>query len=122
MDKDFASVVSEFSSWGVTLQLVRTSTYYNPYTSGVSPSEVVYDVQAIVFDYTNKQEGSTTKPNTLIQTGDKQVYLIPNIDVTRVDPTTDFIVINGRRHKIVAAKSVDPTQSSPYYFELFVRV
>lgn len=96
---------------------------YNPATSESVPSETSYEVTAMVFDYTLQSNGTQTEKNTLIQTGDKQVFIKPLSAPapTTFSPEKDFLILGGKRYRIITYKELNPSQSSNLLIELFVR-
>lgn len=95
---------------------------YDVETSSVPTTETQYAVKAMVFDYTLQSNGSQTEKNSLIQTGDKQVFVQPTDDVPALSPEKDFVVIGTKRYRIITYKELNPAQSGNILMELFVRV
>lgn len=122
---DFHSVVKEFlndQQWHVNVTLIKTTSVYDPDTSENIVTEKRYTMQAIPLDYINKNEGAGTNVQTLIRSGDKQVFIRPNRFVTSIDPSADTLKIGNIVYKIVTVKEVNPTSSDVLYYELFARV
>lgn len=122
---DFNDVVSEFfdaQGWSCSATLIKTTSVYDPNTSENIVTEKRYAMQAIPFDYINKFQGATTQTETLIRTGDKQVFIKPTPLVADIDPSADKLQIGTTIYKIVTVKTVNPTLTNPLYHELFVRV
>lgn len=89
-----------------------------------------YPVNAMFFDYIRKNEGLTSENNTLIQSGDKQVYVQPPqknasdpYSLPHILPNKDFLKLNGRLYKIVALKQLNPSMSNEgcVLYELYIR-
>lgn len=121
---DFNDVVNEFftvQGWSCSATLIKTSSVYDPNTSENIVTESRFTMQAIPFDYINKFQGLTTQQNTLIQTGDKQVFLKKNPLVTSINPSSDTLKIGDIVYKIITVKEVNPTLTNTLYYELFVR-
>lgn len=122
---DFNDVVNEFftvQGWSCSATLIKTSSVYDPNTSENVVTESRFTMQAIPFDYINKFQGVSTQSDTLIKTGDKQVYLKPTPLVISIDPNADRLQIGSTIYKIVTVKECNPTLTNPLYYELFVRV
>lgn len=122
---DFNDVVNEFftvQGWSCSATLIKTSSVYDPNTSENVVTESRFTMQAIPFDYINKFQGASTQSDTLIKTGDKQVYLKPTPLVISIDPSADRLQIGSTIYKIVTVKEVNPTLTNTLYYELFVRV
>ncbi len=79
-------------------------------------------MKAIVLDYINKFEGSAQQQNTLIRTGDKQVFLYPSQYVKDIDPTSDKLQLGSKVYDIVVVKEMNPNLSNTLYWELYVRI
>lgn len=122
---EFNSVVSEFfdtQGWSCLAYIQKfTDGGYNQNTSEQIQILTEYPVRTIPFDYINKFQGSTTLDNTLIRTGDKQVYVKPSQYVTSINPESDKLRMNGIVYKIITMKEVNPTLDNVLYYELFVR-
>lgn len=122
---EFNDVVSEFfdvQGWSCSATLIKRTSVYDPNTSENVVTEKHYTMKAIPFDYLNKFQGVSTQTDTLIKTGDKQVYLKPTPLVVSIDPSADRLQIGSVIYKIVTVKEVNPTLTNPIYYELFVRV
>lgn len=94
---------------------------YDPNTSTQTNVEDLYNVRTLAFDYVSKFDGFTTHPNSLIKTGDKQIFMKP-LDFApdpRVD--VDFIEAGGVRRRIISCKKLSPDNSNVLLFELFTR-
>lgn len=95
---------------------------YDPSTSEFIPvAPPVYSCKTIVLDYALQGNGDSTMYNTLIRTGDKRVYLQPVVNMPRLNPASDIVMLNGVRHKIITYKEVNPSQTGNYLVEMFVR-
>jgi hypothetical protein len=108
---------------------VAISETYDPTTSENTVSYQDYAVNILVFDYVRKQEGVGTEKNTLVQTGDKQVYVQPpqktdtGIPLPHLSPNSDFLKVGDKTYKIVTVKQYNPSMSSDgcIVYELYVR-
>lgn len=126
LDRTVASMMSKF---GTTAQVVVvTNEYYDPSSSENVVTTLEYDVSALIFDFIRKGDGLGTENNTLIQTGDKQVFIQPpdkigGVPLPHILPNRDKIRINGTLYKIIVLKqdNMSITQQGCVMYELFVR-
>lgn len=108
---------------------VVTSEEYDPETSENVVVVTPYKVKAIFFDYIDKNSGVGTEKNTLVQTGDKQVFIQPphktetGIPLPHLDPNKDRLKVGDKLYKIVVAKEYNPSMSRKgcVLYELYVR-
>ena len=122
---DFHSVVNEFlndQQWHTDVTLIKTTSVYDPDTSENIVTEKRYTMQAIPLDYINKNEGAGTNAQTLIRSGDKQVFIKPSKYVTDIDPSADMLQMGSKVYKIITVKTFDTTLADVLYYELFVRI
>lgn len=110
---------------------VVTGAQYDPTTSENIVTTVDYPVRAMFFDYVRKNEGVGTENNTLIKTGDKQVFIQPThkadplaAPIPQIDPSKDKLTIGNTQYKIITVKQVNAnmTDEGCILYELFVRV
>jgi hypothetical protein len=88
-----------------------------------------YAVNILVFDYVRKQEGMGTEKNTLVQTGDKQVYVQPpqktdvGLPLPHLSPNRDFLKVGDKIYKIITVKQYNPSLSTDgcIMYELYIR-
>lgn len=122
---DFNSVVSEFfdeQDWSCKAFLIKYTDVYDASTSENVQTEKKYETKAMVFDYIRKFEGSTTEADTLIRTGDKQVYLKTSKYFSDIDASKDKLQIGNKIYSIVAVKDFNPNYKNCIYYELYVRI
>jgi hypothetical protein len=111
---------------------VAISSAYDPDTSENVVTYHDYPVNVLVFDYVRKNEGEGTANNTLVKTGDKQVYVQPpqknNLDpLPHLDANKDLLKIETTdgvaTYKIVTVKQYNPSLTSQgcILYELYVR-
>lgn len=117
-------------SYGTTAYvLVTTKEEYNPDTSENKVEVVPYKVRAIFFDYIDKTAGVGTEKNSLVQTGDKQVFIQPphkteaGIPLPHILPNSDKLKIGDKVYKIVVIKEFNTSMSRQgcVLYEAFVR-
>lgn len=84
-------------------------------------------VRAILLDLDRTNNGFSSKFNTLISSGDKELYMFPtqladNLAAPIVpDPTKDSITVAGIKYKIHVVKSADPKGSNPLLYNFLLR-
>lgn len=132
---DFAGLVSsmmdEFGGNATFITQIDTGEY-NPATgtNTVVTSEI--PIRAILMDLTLQSNGQGTKDKTLIQDGDKVLYVRPTDyllpilmpdGVLVVDSADDRVIVGGIKYKVVTMKAIDPTASElqPLLYELYIR-
>lgn len=132
---DFRAAVSglmdDFGTTATYIAQIDTGEY-DPATGQVSVTVGEYSVRAIMTDMTLRSNGQTVKSGTLIQEGDKLVFVEPTTELLPVlypsgaieaDPTDDKIKVGSITYKVVSVKVVDPaaTGTAPIVWELYVR-
>ncbi len=129
MLEHFGEMLTDFfaESPGVG-EYVKSNTSYDPITQDITSVEERTTIQCIVLDYTLQSNGYTLKNGTLIQAGDKQVFVRPPKSVGApnnftIDPAKDKIVIEGVQYNIVTFKQVNPTMGGDaLLYEFCLRV
>lgn len=109
--------------------LVATKEEYDLETSENKVVVVPYKVKAIFFDYVDKTAGSGTEKNTLVQTGDKQVFIQPphktqtGIPLPHLQANRDKLKVGDKIYKIVTIKEFNTsmTREGCVLYECFVR-
>ena len=121
--QDFISTVNTFLiEFGGPAVFVRVNAgVYDPILSKVTQTEFLYNTTAIMMDYIKKDEGVKDRENSLIRSGDKQVFIRPILNGPYPKQGVDFIEMAGVRRKIVSVKEVNPSGLEPIFFELYVR-
>lgn len=127
---DFDGAVAEFmQEFGFTatyLQPDGTSTY-DPATGTNSVNYLRIPVKAVQMDLNLRSNGTTVANNTLIQSGDKQLYIQPpnKTDAIllplEVNPSSDKVEINGVVWRILTFKEITPSASDQILIELYIR-
>lgn len=127
---DFDYAVLEFmQDFGTTMQYTKiVAGEYDVETGVVSSTEEVTDVEGIILDLTLQSNGYSTKYGTMVQAGDKEIFVRPpkkadsSADNLVVDPATDFIVVGDVEWKVVTFKEVNPVgDDNPILFSFYVR-
>jgi hypothetical protein len=126
-DRTVASMMAKF---GTTAYIsVAVSEEYDPSTSENTASYQDYLVNIMAFDYVRKNEGEGTEKDTLVKTGDKQVYVQPpqktevGLALPHLNANRDLLKIGDKQYKIVTVKQLNPSllQDSCILYELYVR-
>lgn len=127
LDRTVANMMSKF---GTTAYIsVSISEAYDPLTSENVVSYQDYPVNVMMFDYVRKNEGEGTEQNTLVKTGDKQVYVQPpqktemGLALPHLNANKDLLKLGDQVYKIVTVKQLNPSlsQDSCVLYELYVR-
>jgi len=127
---DFDGAVSEFmQEFGFTATYLQPdgTSAYDPSTGTNTVNYLSIPVKAIQMDLNLRSNGLTVAPNTLIQSGDKQLYIRPpNKSDTEavalvVNPAADKVEINGVLWRILTFKEITPDATDQILIELYIR-
>lgn len=126
---DFDQVVMEFFvDYGFTVTYLQASTAsYNPATGENTVAVTEIPVEAIQLDLPLTRNGAATATGTLIQDGDKQLFIRPpnktdaNASALSVNPASDRVRIGATEWRIVTHKETNPTGSNQILIELYIR-
>lgn len=126
---DFDLTVVEFmNDYGVAATYIKkTQGDYNPATGEAPETTVEIPVKAIQLDLPLTRNGASTIGGTVIQDGDKQVFVQPPQKTEQyalpivVDVATDKINLNGVLWNIITFKETNPTGLNQILIELYVR-
>jgi hypothetical protein len=129
MDKFHKVVAKEMSRYGfdVNITVNRGDGVYDPVTSTYTESTTTLICRGILFDYTLQSNGTSTHKSTLIQAGDKHLFLQPpmqvdpNTLITSLSPEKDNITIGTDTYSIVTFKEVNPSVSNSCLWEVYIR-
>jgi hypothetical protein len=99
---------------------------YDPATSSYTAVVTPYAVRIIPFDYIKKGDGVGEENNSLIQTGDRQIFLEPPIQsllpaMPRIQPSKDKLQVLDKIYRIIALKDLNPTMADTIIYEMYVR-
>ncbi len=127
--EDFDSaIMSFFSEFGFSATYLQASTAtYNPATGENVVTVTEIPVEAIQLDLPLTRNGASTATGTLIQDGDKQLFIRPpkktNIGypVLAVNPAADRVRIGLTEWRIVTAKELNPSTQDSILIELYIR-
>lgn len=99
---------------------------YDPATSTYNTTQIDTPVQCLIQDLDRINNGLSTKFNTLIVAGDRELYMRPvektNPLATPIvpDPSSDRITVNGVTYKIFISRVSDPG-SIPILYNFLLR-
>lgn len=113
----------------VAYVVVATKEGYDVETSENVVTEVPYKVRAMFFDYVDKAAGVGTERNSLVQTGDKQVFIQPphktitGVPLPHIMPNRDKLRVADKIYKIVTIKEFNTsmTRQGCVLYEAYVR-
>lgn len=94
---------------------------YDPATSTAISGEVIYPVRALVFDYVAKSLGMGVQGDSLVRSGDKQVFIQPS-NFPRPIAKVDSFMYQGSRFSVIVAKEINPSGDNVLLHELHVRL
>ena len=118
------SVVSNMiGRFGGPGQLIKrpANNSYNPSTGKVVNVPISYSVKIIAFDFLQKKDGDSAMTNTLIKSGDKQIYMQFDSTVPTPVAHVDELVYAGNTFEIITVKQLNPSGSNVVYTEMYIR-
>lgn len=126
---DFDGCVRDFmNDFGfVATYLQYTVGAYDPTTGSNTSTTIQTSVNAILLDRLLKNDGLGTQYGSLIQAGDKQLFIQPIQKSNTlaspiiVDPSKDRIQIGTTIYKIVTSKEINTTAANQVLIELYIR-
>jgi hypothetical protein len=81
-----------------------------------------------LFDLTLQSNGTSTFRSTLIEAGDKQLFIQPPVKsdnpnwiTNEIVPGRDTITIKGDSYDVVTFKEINPTTTNSILWELYIR-
>jgi len=130
VDKYVRVVKKEMDRMGFDIIIQRADqSIYDPATSTISNVVKEFECRGLLFDLNLQSNGDGTKYNTLIEAGDKQLFIQPpeddgfyhtsNIDLIR--PNKDTVKIGDRIYTIVTFKQLNPSTQNSVLFECYIR-
>lgn len=125
---DFDQTVIEFmADMGSTVTINQViEGAYDPATGLVGTSTIAITTKAILMDLTLQSNGLSTKYGTLVEAGDKELYMQPphklnGGPVIQISPASDKVTVAGIAYKIVTLKEINPTGADPILYTLYLR-
>ena len=95
---------------------------YDVNTSTSITPTVTYPVRVLIFDYVKKTDGAGVVGNSLIESGDKQVFVQPTYDLPKPKARISSLVIQDVTYNVITVKAIDPAGTGDVIlYELFVR-
>ena len=114
------SLISRYGGDVVYTSYVPGAYNFDTGTSITTKKE--YYTTGVVLDLTLQSNGYSIKYGTLVQSGDKEAYLIPPDGGIIVNPATDTFSMAGKTWKVVSFKEINPTGIAPLVYMLYLRV
>lgn len=120
-------LINEFGG-PVTYHHTKPGGEYNPETGEYGETIFSYPVRGILMDMPLRRNGIQMKDGTMIQDGDKQLFLIPPTGMLEVMNSTglentasDRVDAAGTSWRVYNVKSTDPAQTGSIVYELYLR-
>lgn len=101
---------------GESTLVYRTEGVYDPATSTVASTEEAFAIKTLVFE-----ARESYAPNSLIRTGDQQMFVQADADLPAFDAANSSVIHNGKTYQIVWLKALNPSGKKVLMYELFVR-
>lgn len=128
MDDLDLALLEFIKEYPASTTLIREATgEYDPATGRADTITDEIPVQAILMDLTLQSNGLSVKYNTLIEAGDKELYMRPPHKTQgsptpfEINPVSDKILVGGILYKIVTYKELNPTGADPVLVTLYLR-
>lgn len=128
----FDKVVDKYMSrygFDIQIEYLTPASDYDTESGTIIEVKELVNARAMMFDMTLQSNGTGNFRSTLIEAGDKQLFIRPiskNTDVqavtlTTITPARDRIVIGGDKYKVVTFKEVNPSTTNSSLWELYIR-
>jgi hypothetical protein len=127
---DFHRMIAEFF-----VEFGFTTTYYsvgqgvpNDSNGTITTPTTEFPIEAIKMELPRPTNGITSNANSQIQEGDQILYIRPTeqadvfADAIVANPTSDYVLINNTRWKVVAIRSYDPSAEDNILYEMYIRI
>jgi hypothetical protein len=125
---DFDGAIADFmQELGFQAIYMQATSIYDPATGTNNVSYTEIPVQAIQVDLNLRSNGMSVGNGTLIQDGDKQLYIRPPNKTDplalflTVNPAADKVKINDTIWRILTFKEINPDASNQVLIELYIR-
>lgn len=124
LDLTVLAFIQESGTSGTLTQVVEGA--YNPATGVVGTTTNLIPIEGILMDLTLKSDGLSAKYGTLVEAGDKELWMRPPhktngwITPVAVQPVSDRITFGGLTYKIMTLKEVNPTGADPILLSLYL--
>lgn len=126
---DFDNMIMEFMADDPMIAFyIKTVDGPYDYETSTMP-QVITEIpcKAILLDDISSNNGFSSKFNTMIQAGDKQLYLLPpekadlNATPMVIDPANDRVRIANVTYKVQIMKEANPTGTSSLLYNFLLR-
>jgi hypothetical protein len=124
---DFDNALAEFfTEFGFEATFMKVSG--ETYSGGeniITYTEI--PVEAILMDLTLQSNGLSAKFGTLVEAGDKELYIRPSEKTDplsaplTVTPVKDKVKVNGVEYRIASMKEVNTTATEPLLYDLYIK-
>ena len=128
----FDKVVDKYMSrygFDIQIEYLSPDSDYDTESGTIIEVKELVNARAMLFDMTLQSNGTGNFRSTLIEAGDKQLFIKPIIKNTEyqdvlletITPARDRIVIGGDKYKVVTFKEINPSTSNSCLWELYIR-
>lgn len=128
----FDKVVDKYMSrygFDIQIEYLTPASDYDTESGTVIEVKELVNARAMLFDMTLQSNGTGNFRSTLIEAGDKQLFIKPitknteyqDVLLETITPARDRIVIGGDKYKVVTFKEVNPSTSNSCLWELYIR-
>lgn len=128
----FDKVVDKYMSrygFDIQIEYLSPESDYDTESGTIIEVKELINARAMMFDMTLQSNGTGNFRSTLIEAGDKQLFIKPitknseyqDVTLETLTPARDRIVIGGDKYKVVTFKEVNPSTSNSCLWELYIR-
>ena len=128
----FDRVVDKYMSrygFDIQIEYLSPESDYDTESGTIIEVKELINARAMMFDMTLQSNGTGNFRSTLIEAGDKQLFIKPitknseyqDVTLETLTPARDRIVIGGDKYKVVTFKEVNPSTSNSCLWELYIR-
>lgn len=127
----FLRIVDKYMKlYGFDCTLVRNTNDYANYdvsTSSFDSAPQLITIRAMLFDYQRQHDGTQVYKDTLIQAGDKQIFIYPPkalddyTSITNILPENDRIKIGDDLYRVIAFKEINSNMRDSVLWECYIR-
>lgn len=128
----FDKVVDKYMSrygFDIQIEYLSPESDYDTESGTIIEVKELINARAMMFDMTLQSNGTGNFRSTLIEAGDKQLFIKPitknseyqDVTLDTITPARDRIVIGGDKYKVVTFKEVNPSTSNSCLWELYIR-
>ncbi len=127
--EDFLPMLFDFFADAAQGEYVKNGVAdYDPVSGDCEESSQSFPVKCLMFDLSSNLSGVALKSGSVIQVGDKQVFVMPPalsdpyVGNFTVDIATDTLLVQGVRYKLLAFKQINPSMGeNPLLYEFYCR-